>query len=157
MEVAVAIIIVGTGSVALMQLTTVCTTQNRAAADMTSAAMLSQHVQEMLAELPLTDPTVGPTSFGREAGETLATSDDVDDFDGVTFSPVVDSSRTALAGFDGYSQVVTVVPVNAKKPSGNTDGTEINKAVYTGSARVRVDVKKGSSVVHSLEWLRIEE
>ena len=161
-EVAIAIVIVGVGSVALMQLVATCTTQNRAAADTTAAAMLAQHVQEMLALLPLTDPVLGPSDFGKEAGETVATSDDVDDFDGVTFSPCVDSTRAALAGFDGYSQVVSVVPVNAKKPSGNTSGTEIAKTTYTGAVRVRVSILRtggasSSRPVQTLEWIRIEE
>jgi prepilin-type N-terminal cleavage/methylation domain-containing protein len=148
-EVAVAIVIVGTGSVALMGLTSACTTQNRAAADTTTAAMLAQHVQEMLAELPLSDPTLGTTNFGRETGETVATSDDVDDFNGVTFAPPVDSSRAALTGLDLFSQVITVTPAAAKQLTANSGS-------YTGAVRVRVDIKKGSNVVHTLEWIRIE-
>ena len=156
-EVAVAIVIVGTGSVALMQLAMTCTMQNRAAADTTSAAMLAQHVQEMLALLPISDPAYGPTSFGLEPGETVATADDVDDFDGVTFSPPVDSTRTALSGFAGFSQVITVVPVDNKKLSGNTNGTDVAKTTYTGAVRIRVDIKRGTKVVHTLEWVRIED
>ena len=148
-EVAIAIVIVGTGSVALLGLTAACTTQNRAAADMTTAAMLAQHVQEMLAELPVSDPTLGTTTFGREAGETVATSDDVDDFNGVTFEPPVDSSRAALTGLNLYSQIITVTPAAAKQLTANS-GT------YTGTVRVRVDIKKGSNVIHTLEWIRIE-
>jgi MSHA pilin protein MshD len=148
-EVAVAIVIVGTGSVALMGLTSACTTQNRAAADKTTAAMLAQHIQEMLAELPIVDPTLGNTTFGKETGETLATYDDVDDFNGLTFSPPIDSSRTALAGLNNFSQVITVTPAAAKQLNANAVG-------YTGAVRVKVDIKKGSNVIHTLEWIRIE-
>jgi prepilin-type N-terminal cleavage/methylation domain-containing protein len=111
-EVAIAIVIVGVSSIALMQLAAVCAFQNRAASQATTAVLLAEHLREMLADLPLNDPTVGSTHFGAESGETLASYDDVDDFDGKTFQPVVDASRVALSGFEGFSQSVVVNPVN---------------------------------------------
>lgn len=155
--------IVGVGVVGLMQLVTVCAFQNRAAAQTTSAALLAEHVREMLADLPLNDPTVGSTHFGSESGESIATFDDVDDFDGQTFSPVRDGSRAVLDGFDGYSQSIVVNPVSASQLNGNQSGTAIAKSTYTGAVRVtihvnRVDPDSGNAAaIYTIHFIRVEE
>jgi prepilin-type N-terminal cleavage/methylation domain-containing protein len=161
-EVAVAIVVVGLGVTALMQLTAACSMQNRASADLTTSAMLAQHVQEILADLPISDPVVGAASFGREAGETMDSYDDIDDFDGLTFEPI-DSTRSALAGFDDYQQRVTVYPVSGKQLNGNQNGAAIPKTTYTGAVRVRVEILRTDPVtnlaasVYQLDWVRVED
>ena len=154
--------IVGIGSVGVMQLAATCTMQNRAAADLTVAAMLAQHVQEMVADLPISDPSSGTMNFGPEVGETIATYDDVDDFDGTTLSPPLDSTRTPLAGMSAYSQKISVYPVSAKQLNGNLTGGSILKSTYTGAVRVRVQILRlnaatnTSPSIYSMEWIRVE-
>lgn len=163
MEVALAIVIVGVGALALLELSTVCTNQNRSSAELTTAAMLAQHVQEMIADLPLTDPAVGSTHFGSEPGELLSNYDDVDDFDGLVLTPPRDSTRAIIPGMSRFSQRVTVYPVAARQPGGNLSGTAIARSTYTGAVRVTVDVRQavaGSAtpqVIHQLTWIRVEE
>ncbi len=162
-EVAIAIVIIGVGVMALMQLTAACTFQNRAASQTTSAVLLAGQMREMLADLPLNDPTVGSTNFGAESGESLASYDDVDDFDGKAFSPVIDASRSTLDGFDGYSQSIVVNPVNSTALSGNLTGTAIPKTTYTGAVRVTINVSYTdpgtgtSNVIYSINAIRVEE
>jgi prepilin-type N-terminal cleavage/methylation domain-containing protein len=162
-EVAIAIVIVGVSSIALMQLAAVCAFQNRAASQATTAVLLAEHLREMLADLPLNDPTVGSTHFGAESGETLASYDDVDDFDGKTFQPVVDASRVALSGFEGFSQSVVVNPVNTTQLNGNLDGAAISKSTYTGAVRVTINVNVvdpitgTASTIYSINSIRVEE
>lgn len=160
---AIAIVIIGVGVAAIMQLATVCAFQNRAASQMTSAVLLAENIRELLADLPLNDPTVGSTHFGPEAGETLQSYDDVNDFDGLTISPVIDASRTPLEGFDGYSQSIVVVPVNSTQLSGNLTGTQISKSTYTGTVRLTINISHTdpatgeSAVIYSVNSIRVEE
>lgn len=162
-EVAIAIVIVGVGAVALMQLCAACAFQNREASQTTSAVLLADHIREMLADLPLNDPTVGSTHFGPEPGEELPEFDDVDDFDGLSFSPVRDASRVPLSGFEGFTQTVTVNPVNTTQLSGNLDGSSIAKTTYTGAVRVTIDINRvdpvtgQSGTIYTINSVRVEE
>ncbi len=56
------------------------------------------------------DESAPPPSLilGPETGESRATYDDVDDFDGLDESPPRDSQGAILAGFTGFRQQVTV-------------------------------------------------
>src|SRR5262245_53309678 len=92
-EVSLAMVIVGVGILAMMQLLAVCTTQNRAGAEITTATLLAENIRETMAGLPLTDPIFGHGTFGAESGQSLAGFDDVDDFDGQTFNPPIDAFR----------------------------------------------------------------
>jgi prepilin-type N-terminal cleavage/methylation domain-containing protein len=156
-EVAIAIGIIGLGVVALMQLTTACTMQNRASAQMTSAGMLAEHVQELMSDLPLSDPTVGSTHFGLEPGESLAGFDDVDDFANQSFSPPIDSTRTALTDLADYTQTISVVPVAAREPGGNLTGATIPTTTYTGALRITVTITHPDSTGVSMSWIKVED
>lgn len=158
-EVALAIVIVGVGAVGLMQLMAACTFQNRAASQTTSSVLLAQQIRELLVDLPLNDPTVGSTNFGDEAGETLASFDDVDDFDGQVFDPPIDASRANIAGMDGYSQAIRVDPISAT----NLRGAALSKTTYTGAVRVTIDIRRTNpgndtpGTVYTLSFIRVEE
>jgi len=142
MEAALATVIIGVGVVASMELFAACTRQATAANRMTIALMLAGNIQEITQALAFNDPVSGTSVFGPEADETLATYDDVDDFDGCTFNPPIDAARQPLPQLAQYSQVVSVMPVYPVKPGGNTSETapEIPKTAYTGACRVRVRV-----------------
>lgn len=141
-ETAMATIIVGVGIFGMMSLFAACTNQNRESSEMTSAIMLANNLQEAMANLPFNDPVWGRTTFGPETGETVATWNDIDDFDGQTINPPIDSLRKPITELSQYAQQVTVVPVYTTQISTNTNDASpsIPKTTYTGAARVRVKI-----------------
>jgi len=142
-ETALATVIVGVGIVASVQMFAACTNQNQTSAQMSVATMLTTNIQEAMGGLSFADPGVGHTHFGPETGETLATYNDVDDFDGSTFNPPIDSLRHQLTNMSQYSQVVSVWPVDPNNLSTNSAETTPGnppKGSYTGAVRVRVRV-----------------
>ena len=75
-------IIVGLAITALVKLVLTNTQQNRYTQRLTTGSLLADNCREMMAGLPFNDPAFGTTTFGPEAGESLATYNDIDDFDG---------------------------------------------------------------------------
>gem|GEM_PF-1933043 len=155
-EAAFAVAIVGVAFVAIMQLWATCTQSNRVASNTTAAIMLASQIQDATRPLPLSDPASGHATFGEEIGETTSSYDDVDDFNAKTFSPPIDSNRSAISDLDGYTQSVRVVPVNTLDLDGNLDGTAIPTSTYTGAVRVTVTVFHGQTEAASLSWIRVE-
>jgi len=156
--------IVGVAFVAIMQLFAACTQQNRIGQNMTTAMLLAGHIQETMAGLSFNDPAYATTYFGPEPGQTLQNYDDIDDFDGATFSPPIDSRRQPIVGQSQYTQMVTVQPVLAMQPSSNSDPTTnaIPKSTYTGCARVTVRIlyranpSDAAVEVYRNSWLRVD-
>ncbi|MCY2950982.1 MAG: hypothetical protein NTU53_03280 [Planctomycetota bacterium] len=161
-EAALATAIIGTGFIAMFQLFTSCTRDNSAGAQMTTALMLANSIQEAMANLTFQDPSTSTTYFGPEPGETLATYNDLDDFDLSTFNPPIDASRIPITELSQYSQLVTVMPVLPYEPSCNNNETspDFAKTTYTGAVRVRVRIlfrPQPSAVaqeVYRLSWIR---
>ena len=151
METALAVVIVGTGVLASLQLFSACTMESKAASDATTARMLAENIRETMANLPFADPISGTAKWGPESGESVdqpVTFDDVDDFDGiskkgVSFSPPLDATRLPIAELSRYTQFVTVMPVNPNDPAGNSDesAATLPKGTYTGAVRVRVRIQ----------------
>ncbi|HEX2972887.1 MAG TPA: prepilin-type N-terminal cleavage/methylation domain-containing protein [Tepidisphaeraceae bacterium] len=164
-EAALATVIIGVGVLATMQLFGACTRNNASSAQMTTALLLAQNVQEVMADLPFNDPVWGNAVFGAESGETLQTYDDIDDFDSQTLQPPIDATRTPLSQLSQYSQVISVVPVYPNKLSVNTNATmpDIPKRTYTGAVRVCVRVLYQQTPgdvaeeVYRLSWIRLEK
>jgi prepilin-type N-terminal cleavage/methylation domain-containing protein len=142
MEASLAVLIVGVGFLAVMELFGACTTENQRSAQLTTAQMLSANIQEMMGGLAFKDPYYSTTTWGAESGEALTTFNDVDDFDGLSYSPPIDSTRVPIPELAKYTQVITVMPVDPNRPGNNNDTTkpEIGKGVYTGGLRVRVSI-----------------
>ncbi|CAN5642989.1 hypothetical protein BH09PLA1_BH09PLA1_25050 [soil metagenome] len=135
-------IIIGVGVVASVRLFSACSQENRVSNQMTTAMLLTAHIREEMVGLSFNDPISGRTNFGFESGETLPAFNDIDDFDGQTFSPPIDSLRSTITSMSQYSQVVSVVPVFPNKLNSNSNDAspEISKTTYTGGVRVRVRV-----------------
>jgi prepilin-type N-terminal cleavage/methylation domain-containing protein len=163
-ETALATIIVGVGVAATMQLFATCTRENRAASQMSVAMLLAGNVQEAMGELSFADPGTQHLIFGAETGESLSTYDDVDDFDGATFSPPIDSLRDPISDMSQYSQVVSVWPVYANKlnVNNNESSPDIPKSTYTGAVRVRVRILYRATPtavpaeVYRASWIRVD-
>jgi hypothetical protein len=165
MEASLAVVIVAFGFLATMELFASCTAENRRSAQVTTAQMLTTSIQEMTTGLAFKDPFYATTSFGIELGETPATFNDCDDFDGFTSSPPVDATRTPIPELSQYTQVVTVMPVDPNRPGANADekNPEIPKLTYTGALRMRVTIlfrrtpKDPPSEILRTAWVRLDD
>lgn len=150
-EAAMTTAIIGIAFVAVMELFAACTRQNRYANHNTTAMMLAEHIQEMMLGLPFADPNPLSAVFGAETGESLATYDDLDDFNGRSFNPPIDAQRQIIPELSQYTQTVSVVYANPDQPSaGGTAGKALR-------VRVVITYQSGSSSpveqVYSLSWL----
>ena len=163
-EAALTTVIVGLGILSMIELFATCTIQNAAGARMTTAMLLTSHIQEAMAGLPFNDPLTSSSHFGPEPGETLATFNDVDDFDGSRFNPPIDATRQRLPLQQQYTQVVSVMPVYTNQLSANTNESAptISKTTYTGAVRVRVKIlyqrtpADPAAEVYRASWIRTD-
>lgn len=164
-EAALATVIVGLGILSMVELFATCTTQNAAATRMTTALLLASHIQETMDGLPFNDPFTGSSHFGPEPGETLATYNDVDDFDGARFNPPIDATRQTLPLQSQYTQLVSVMPVltNQLNVDTNESAPTISKSTYTGAVRVRVRIlyqrtpADTATEVYRADWIRLDQ
>jgi hypothetical protein len=150
-EALIAIVLVGLAVASLMAANGALTKANGVGTDLSTAEFLVEQIRELTALLPVVEPGTpesGVDVFGPEASETLATYDDLNDFDGATFAPPINAMRTTLTDFAAFSQKVTVQNVNASN-------FELVVADH-GSAFVRVTVKVylQSKEISSASWLR---
>jgi len=138
-EAALVTCLIGFGVVSILQLLAAGTMSNVEAMELTTGLTLANNVREMMQSLSFTDP-VQATHWGPETGETLATYNDVDDFDGATFSPPLDARRQSLSGFSAWTQHVDVYTCDPNRlqlsvPKGTKP---MNKVVVTVSHNGRV-------------------
>lgn len=114
-EASLAIVIVGTGCLAAMELFANVTISNKQARRVTVGAQLARHLEEAMAHLPYDDPITRSANYGPEPGETLTTYNDLDDFDNFdttgTAGPV-DALRLPIPELEQYAQVVEVTRVD---------------------------------------------
>jgi hypothetical protein len=168
-EAMLAMVIVGTGVLASLQLFATCTTENMMASKGTTARTLADNIRECMESMAFCDPVGGANVWGPEPGETLSSYDDVDDFDGpgpaykgTTLNPPIDATRTAIPLLSAYTQVVTVMPVDPNDPGMNENESSptLPKGAYTGAVRVRVKVyykqtpTSPSQLVYTTSWVR---
>jgi hypothetical protein len=137
-----AVAIVGLGVLSTMSLFAACTQQTATATRSTTALMLATHVQEAMVGLSFSDPGTAALHWGPETGESLASYNDVDDFDGRTFNPPIDSQRATIPTQSQWSQQVDVMPIDPNLPGQNNNvaAPTIGKGTYTGAVRVRVTI-----------------
>ncbi|MBN2590066.1 MAG: type II secretion system protein [Sedimentisphaerales bacterium] len=153
-EVMIAVILVGLAIASLVGANGAFSQANGAGTELSTAEFLLEQIKELSAMLPVIDPSVvvpvpGTTPFGPDTGETtLAAYDDLDDFDGASFSPPIDASRNTLSNFATFTQQVTVENVN---PS---DFDQVESDHSTNFIRVTVKVLHNSEEICSSSWLR---
>jgi prepilin-type N-terminal cleavage/methylation domain-containing protein len=88
-------------------------------------------------------------TFGPEAGETsLAQCDDLDDFNGASYSPPIDITRSPLADFANFTQQVQVR--NVAMSNFNTVVANHSTDLY----RVTVTILMNGTAINSATWIR---
>jgi MSHA pilin protein MshD len=163
-ETALATVIVGLGIVTTAQMFVACSIQNHESSEMTTAIMLANNVQEIMGGLSFADPGTASAVFGPEAGESLNTYDDVDDFDGRTYNPPINSARQTIPTMSQYTQVISVWPVRPNHVSDNSNegSPDFSKTTYLGAKRVRVRIlyrakpSDPQEEVYRASWIRMD-
>jgi len=146
-EVLIAIILIGLAITALLASSSSFTIANGAGTDLSTAEFLIEQIRELTALLPVVDPQTGTTVFGPEETD-LAYYDDLDDFDGVSFSPPIDALRNILNDFAAFSQHVNVENINP----GNFEQVVADHS--TSFVRVTVTVLLNTKEISSMSWVR---
>ena len=152
-EVLIAILLVGLAMASLVASNSAFTKANGAGTDLSTAEFLVEQIRELTALLPVVEPGTpanGVDVFGPESDETtLATYDDLNDFDGLPpFSPPINANKLPLNDLAAYSQQVTVENVS---PSNFEDVVADNGSSFV---RVTVRVYLNSKEITSASWLR---
>src|SRR3954464_14325120 len=145
-EAALVTTIISFGVLAMLQLLAVGTVSNNEGAEMSTAINLAKSVRELMIGMPIADPQT-PTHWGAENGENLATYDDIDDFDGKTYSPPIDGRRTSITALNDWSQTITVKTVDPNLLTSTVpNGT-------TAAVRVTVNVSRNGKQITSYSWV----
>ena len=147
-EVLIAVMLVGFAIASLLVANGAFTKANGAGTDQSTAEFLIEQIRELTTLLPVVDPQTELATFGPESGETLTTYDDLDDFDGASYSPPINAERTALNQFSAFRQNVTVENVSA------SNFEQVAADHSTNFVRVTVRVYLNSNQISSAVWLR---
>ena len=108
-EVLIAAVLIGFAIAALLASNSAFTSANAGGINLSTAEFLIEEMRELTACLGVVDPESETDVWGPESDETSAADyDDLDDFDGASFSPPIDVSCAQLADFGAFSQQVTV-------------------------------------------------
>ena len=152
-EVLIATILVGLSIAALLAANGSFSMANVAGADLSTAEFLTEQIRELTTMLSAADPDGTTwTTLGPESGETLATYDDVDDFnafDSATLgAPISAKSEplTALAAFRQQNTVQKVDPSNFDQTRPDNDPSNF--------IRVTVTILQNGRPINSASWIR---
>ena len=142
-----AVLLVGLAIAALVGANAAFTRANGAGVDISTAEFLLEQIKELTATLPVVDPESETATFGAEEG-SVDLYDDLDDFDGASFSPPIDIDRTSLTDFGAFTQQVTVQNVSAS----NFESVVADHS--SDFVRVSAKVLLNSTEVSSASWIR---
>ena len=154
MEAALATVIVGVGTLGMIQLLATGTVANGKANELSTGLTLANNIHEMMQTSSTMSFADSPTAttWGLESGESIATADDLDDFDGYTFNPAIDARRQSIAYLSGWTQTVKVERV---------DPNNLSSVLPHGSmtpdqrpcSRITVTVNHNGSQVCQTSWV----
>jgi prepilin-type N-terminal cleavage/methylation domain-containing protein len=151
-EVLIATVLVGLALAALVAANSSFTMANDAGSDLSTAEFLIEQIREMTTMFQVAEPNTATENWivlGPEAGETLSTYDDLDDFDGSSFCPPINANRVPLTTYAHFSQQIKVEKLN---PS---DFTEVWADNTTSNfVRVTVTVSLNGQPIASTNWVR---
>ena len=149
-EVLIAMVLIGFAIAALVAANGSFSMANAAGADLSTAEFLVEQIRELTMTLPVVHPDVTNwTTLGPETGETAATYNEVDDFDGATFCPPIDPNRAQLQEFAAFTQRVTVEKIDCRDFNHVVPDNDPNEFV-----RITVSVAKGNRSITSANWIR---
>jgi prepilin-type N-terminal cleavage/methylation domain-containing protein len=147
-EVLAAIIVIGIAIASLIAANSSFTKANNFGLDLSTAEFLTEQIRELTTLLPVTDPQTKTDVFGPEAAETLATYDDLDDFDGAVFCPPIGSNRSTLNNFTAFKQEITVENVS------NTNFEIVVADHSSHFVRMTVRILLNNNEINSASWIR---
>jgi len=150
-EVLIATLLVGLAIASLLAANRAFTQANDAGTDLSTAEFLLEQIKELTALLPVVEPGTPESAvdvFGPESGETLATYDDLNDFDGASYSPPINADRNLLNEYATFSQQVTVENVSA------SDFEQVVGDHGSSFVRVTVSVYQNAQQITAASWLR---
>lgn len=147
-EVMVATMLIGIAVAALLLTTGAFTRVNAAGIGLSTAEFLIEEIRELTVSIDVIDPNTLTETFGVESGETLATYDDLDDFNAKTFSPPIDINRSQLNDFAAFSQVITVQNVST---SDLTLAVENHASPFV---KVTVQILMNNKMITESSWIR---
>jgi type II secretory pathway pseudopilin PulG len=142
-----AVLLVGLAIAALVGANAAFTRANGAGADISTAEFLLEQIKELTATVAVVDPETETATFGAEDG-SVGLYDDLDDFDGASFSPPIGVDRTSLTDFGAFTQQVTVQNVSA------SDFESVVADHSSDFVRVSVKVLLNSKEISSASWIR---
>src|SRR5688572_7861169 len=162
-EAAMVMVIIGIGVLGMLQLLAAGTVSNNEASGITTAMTLASNIRELSLGLAFHDPdqTVTRTWDSREG--TVLLYDNVLDLDGSAdtwdkpndpvggyqkFSPPIDGTKRAIAGYDNWAQYVKVDNVNPE-----TIKSLLPHDPETEVVRVTVKVTHHEALVYRTSWL----
>jgi len=104
--------------------------------EMLRGATLARRLMSEIVAQKYQQPSATTTVLGPETGETRATFNDVDDYNGYTDSPPIDSSGIAISGYTGWSRSVEVKWADPATllPAATQSETGIKRIVVTVTA-----------------------
>jgi prepilin-type N-terminal cleavage/methylation domain-containing protein len=146
-EVMFAVLLVGLAIAAIVGANAAFTKANGAGADISTAEFLLEQIKELTATVAVVDPETETATFGAEEG-SVGLYDDLDDFDGASFSPPIGADRTGLTDFGAFTQQVTVQNVSA------SDFESVVADHSSDFVRVSVKVLLNSKEISSASWIR---
>jgi Tfp pilus assembly protein PilV len=139
-------VIVGVGTVGMLELLAAGTMSNAAGTEMSTALNLANNVHEISLGLAFADPQNPTVWTSRESDVTQY--DNITDLDGQTFSPPLDVSRQPMAGYSNWSQKVTVQTVAADQVNSVRPNS-----ISIPTAKVTVQILRNNKIVHQTSWL----
>ena len=86
-------------------------------------------------------------TFGLEE-PNMVTADDVDDYDGQTFSPPIDAGGNALSDLSAFTQQITVENVS------KTDLAQVVADHSSDFVRITVTVSQNNQNISAASWIR---
>lgn len=149
-EVLIAMLLIGLAIVSLISANGAFTQANASGAELSTSEFLIEQIRELTTVLPVIDPNTGTATFGPEASETLANYNDLDDFNGASFSPPISADRNTLADLSAYTQQITVENVSA------SDFEQVVSNHSSFFVRVTVRVFLNAREISSARWLRAQ-
>ncbi|MCF7956433.1 MAG: prepilin-type N-terminal cleavage/methylation domain-containing protein [Phycisphaerae bacterium] len=151
-EALIATVLIGVAVAALITSNISHTQANAYGMHTSTAEFLIEEIRAMTLPMAFVEPDEVVDTFGTDDGEIgVADFDDLDDFDGVTFSPPVDVGGNVLNDFSEYSQVIKVESVDP------ADFTTVVDDFTSSIVRVSVSIVMNGKEVDSTSWIITEK